>query len=105
MMKKLFGLFPAVWLAMVVFASHPAAAANAVTVVGTINGGGTSLMTPGAGAGGKRGSSFGNHAPLYFEGTAPRGGGWVEPKGGTDAGEHLWGGTRWAIGPLGTTLF
>jgi hypothetical protein len=40
------------------------------TVVATINGGGTALMTSGPGAGGKSVSSFGIHATLYSDGTA-----------------------------------
>src|SRR5256885_7849865 len=99
MMKKLFGLFPAVWLAMVVFASHPAAAANAVTVVGTINGGGTSLMTSRPGAGGKKGNSFGIYATLYSHGTPTGPVGCVGPMGDTALGDIFWVVTKRAIGP------
>src|SRR5450759_1578301 len=73
-MKRLLNLLPAISLAVAMLASHPAAAAaaNAVTVVGTINGGGTSLMYagPGFAPGTKNVSSFGIHATLYSDGTA-----------------------------------
>ena len=70
-MRKLLNLVPAITLAVAMLASHPAvAAANAVTVVATINGGGTALMccTPAAGL--KSVSSFGIHATLFSDGTA-----------------------------------
>ena len=105
MMKKLFTLIPAVSLAMVVFASHPAAAANAVTVVGTINGGGTSLMTSGPGAGGKSVSSFGIHATLYSDGTATGHVDCVDQMGDTAVGNIFGEVTRWSMGPYGLTLF
>ena len=71
MIKKLLSLVPAVSLAVAMVASHPvAAAANAATVVGTINGGGTAFMTGGVAAGMKGISSFGIHATLYSDGTA-----------------------------------
>ncbi len=69
-MKKLVNLLPAISLAVAMLASYPAvAAADAVTVVATINGGGTALMTsgPGAGVGFKNVSSFGIHATLYSD--------------------------------------
>src|SRR5256884_9766829 len=103
-MKKLFGLIPAVPLAMVVFASHPAAAANAVTVVGTINGGGTALMTSGPGAGGKSVTSFAIHATLYSDGNATGHVERVAPKGDTLAGKSFRESTRWSMGPRGPTL-
>ena len=71
-MRKLVNLLPAISLAVAMLASHPAgaAAANAPTVVMTINGGGTALMYAGPGAGDKSVSSFGIHATLYSDGTA-----------------------------------
>src|SRR5438874_12429905 len=105
MMKKLFSLIPAISLAMVVFASHPAAAANAVTVVGTINGGGTALMTSGPGAGGKSVTSFAIHATLYSDGTATGHVDCVDQMGDTLAGNIFGEVTRWSMGPYGLTLF
>jgi hypothetical protein len=55
------------------FVRAPSVSASSVsgpTVVGTINGGGTALMTTGPGAGDKSVSSFGFHATLYSDGTA-----------------------------------
>lgn len=70
-MKKLLNLLPAISLAVAMLASHPAlAAADAATVMGTINGGGTALMMSGPTAGGKSVSSFGFEATLYSDGTA-----------------------------------
>lgn len=69
-MKRLAYLIPAISLAVAMLAAHPVAASTAVTVVGTINGGGTALMTSGPGAGGKSVSSFGFHATLFSDGTA-----------------------------------
>src|SRR5256885_11779709 len=103
MMKKLFSLIPAVSLAMVVFASHPAAAANAVTVVGTINGGGTSLMTSRPGGGGKRVSSFGIYATLYSHGTPSGHRACGDQKGGTAGGDTFLEGSGWAMGPSALT--
>ena len=70
MMKKIVNLIPAISLAVAMLASHPVGASAAVTVVGTINGGGTALMTSGPGAGGKSVSAFGFHATLFSDGTA-----------------------------------
>lgn len=72
-MKKLKYLLPAISLAVAMLASHPvAAAASAVTVVGTINGGGTALMYagPGFAPGTKNVTSFAIHATLFSDGTA-----------------------------------
>jgi hypothetical protein len=70
-MKRLLNLLPAISLAVAMVASHPGvAAANAVTVVATINGGGTALMYAGPGMGDKSVSSFGIHATLYSDGSA-----------------------------------
>ena len=70
-MRKLVNLLPALALSVAMLASHPTvAAANAVTVVMTINGGGTALMYAGPGAGDKSVSSFGIHATLYSDGSA-----------------------------------
>jgi hypothetical protein len=70
-MRKLVNLLPAISLAVAMLASHPAvAAASTVTVVATINGGGTASMccTPAAGL--KSVSSFGIHATLFSDGSA-----------------------------------
>jgi hypothetical protein len=70
-MRRLLNVLPAIALAAAMLASHPAvAAASAVTVVATINGGGTALMccTPAAGL--KSVSSFGIHATLFSDGSA-----------------------------------
>src|SRR5260370_27921485 len=70
-MRRLLNFLPAIALAAAMLASHPAvAAANAVTVVATINGGGTALMYAGPGMGDKSVSSFGIHATLYSDGSA-----------------------------------
>src|SRR5207244_7084638 len=61
-------LVPLVLLAAALFVVSPAVAAKPVTVVATINGGGTSVMTDlpaGMGA-----SSFGFHATLFSDGSA-----------------------------------
>jgi hypothetical protein len=55
------------------FVRAPSVSASSVsgpTVVGTINGGGTALMTSGPTAGGKSVSSFGIHATLFSDGSA-----------------------------------
>ena len=70
-MRRVLNVLPAIALAAAMLASHPAvAAANAVTVVATINGGGTALMYAGPGMGDKSVSSFGIHATLYSDGSA-----------------------------------
>jgi hypothetical protein len=69
-MKKLVNLLPALALAVAMLASHPAAASAAVTVVGTVNGGGTANMTDVVAAGFKGVSSFGFQAKLFSDGTA-----------------------------------
>ena len=86
MMKRLVNLIPAISLAVAMLASHPVAASAAVTVVGTINGGGTALMTSGPGAGGKSVTSFGFHATLYSDGTASGHVDCVDQMGDTFAG-------------------
>ena len=66
-MKKLLTLIPTVLLAATMFTANPLAA-SASSVVETINGGGTSVMTdlpPGMGV-----TSFSVHATLYSDGTA-----------------------------------
>ena len=66
-MRKLVTLIAALSLALAMFAIQPSAA-NAATVVGTINGGGTSIMTdlpPEMGV-----TSFGFEATLYSDGSA-----------------------------------
>jgi hypothetical protein len=63
-MKRLFNLIPAISLAMAMLGSHPVAA-SAATVVGTINGGGTAIMTDGMGV-----TTFSMHATLFSDGSA-----------------------------------
>ena len=66
-MRKLVTFIAAISLAFAILAMQPGAA-NATTVVGRINGGGTSVMTdlpPGMGA-----TSFGFEATLFSDGTA-----------------------------------
>src|SRR5260370_34177511 len=70
-MRRLLNFLPAIALGAAMLASHPAvAAANAVTVVATINGGGTALMYAGPGMGDKSVSSCGIHATLSSDGSA-----------------------------------
>ena len=70
-MKKFAYLLPAISLAVAMLASHPAvASAPAVTVVGTVSGGGTANMTDVVAAGFKGVSSFGFHATLFSDGSA-----------------------------------
>jgi len=99
-MRKLVNLLPAISLVVAMLASHPAvAAANAVTVVGTINGGGTSLMYagPGFAPGTKNVSSFGIHATLYSDGTATGHVDCVDHHGDVSAGNIFGTVTRWSI--------
>jgi hypothetical protein len=105
MFKRLVNLVPAISLAVVMLGSHPVAASAAVTVVGTINGGGTALMTSGPGAGGKSVSSFGFHATLYSDGTASGHVDCVDQMGDTATGNIFGDVTRWSMGPYGLTLF
>ena len=66
--KLRFALLPLVLLAAAVFVVSPAVAANPVTVVATINGGGTAVMTDlpaGMGA-----TSFGFQVTLFSDGSA-----------------------------------
>jgi len=105
-MRKLLNLVPAISLAVAMLASHPAAAAaNAVTVVGTINGGGTALMTSGPGAGDKSVSSFGFHATLFSDGTATGHVDCVDQMGDKSTGNIFGDVTGWSLGPYGLTLF
>ena len=104
-MKKLLNLMPAISLAVAMLASHPAVAgASTVTVVATINGGGTALMTSGPGAGGKSVSSFGFHATLYSDGTATGHVDCVDQMGDTSTGNIFGEVTGWSQGPFGLTL-
>lgn len=105
-MKRLVNILPAISLAMAMLASHPAAAAaDAVTVVGTINGGGTALMTSGPGAGDKSVSSFGIHATLYSDGTASGQIDCVDQMDDTATGNIFGDVTGWSQGAFGLTLF
>lgn len=105
-MKRLVNLFPAISLAVAMLASHPAVAvANTVTVVATINGGGTALMTSGPGAGGKSLTSFGIHATLYSDGSARGHVTCVDQMGDTATGNIFGEVTRWSQGPFGLNLF
>jgi hypothetical protein len=72
------------------------------TVVATINGGGTALMTSGPGAGGKSVSSFGFHATLYSDGTAIGHVDCVDHMGDTATGNIFGDVTAWSPGGLWT---
>ena len=105
-MRKLVKLMPAISLAVAMLASHPvAAAADAVTVVATINGGGTALMTSGPGAGGKSVSSFGIHATLYSDGSASGHVDCVDQMGDRSVGNIFGDVTRWSQDAFGLNLF
>src|SRR5947207_9112713 len=70
-MKRLLNFVPAISLAAAMLGLHPAvAAANAVTVVATVHGGGTANMTDVVAAGFKGVSSFGFNATLFADGSA-----------------------------------
>jgi len=106
MISKLVNLLLAFFLAAAVLASHPvAAAANAVTVVGTINGGGTALMTSGLGAWDKSVSSFGFHATLYSDGTASGHVDCVDQMDDTSAGNIFGDVTKWWRNAYGLNLY
>jgi hypothetical protein len=99
-MKRLLNLLPAISLAVAMLASHPAAAAaSAVTVVATINGGGTSLMYagPGFAPGTKNVSSFGIHATLYSDGTATGHVDCVDQHGDVASGNIFGDVTSWSV--------
>lgn len=101
-MKRLLNLLPAISLAVAMLASHPAvAAANAVTVVATINGGGTSLMYagPGFSPSTKNVSSFGIHATLFSDGTATGHVDCVDHQGDVSAGNIFGEVTSWKLIP------
>jgi len=107
-MKRLLNLLPAISLAVAMLASHPAAAAaDAVTVVATINGGGTALMTspPGGLPGFKNVSSFGIHATLYSDGTATGHVDCVDLQGDVSKGNIFGEVTRWSQSAYGLTLW
>lgn len=105
-MKRLAHLIPAISLAVAMLAAHPVAA-SAPTVVGTINGGGTALMTapPGAQPGFKNISSFGIHATLYSDGTATGHIDCVDQVGDFAAGNIFGEVTGWSQGAYGLNLF
>ncbi|GAC1634667.1 MAG: hypothetical protein NVS4B2_21570 [Chloroflexota bacterium] len=70
-MKKIAALIVTVLLTLALFVSHPIVAHGApVSVVATINGGGTANMTDLVAAGFKGVSSFSMHATLYSDGSA-----------------------------------
>jgi hypothetical protein len=99
-MKRLLNLLPAISLAVAMLGSHPAAAAaSAVTVVATINGGGTSLMYagPGFAPGTKNVSSFGIHATLYSDGTATGHVDCVDQHGDVASGNIFGEVTSWSV--------
>src|SRR5579864_8038420 len=97
-MRKLVNLLPALALSVAMLASHPTvAAANAVTVVMTINGGGTALMYAGPGAGDKSVSSFGIHATLYSDGSATGHVDCVDQHDDTASGNIFGDVTSWSI--------
>ena len=70
MMKRLVNFIPAISLTVAMLASHPVAASAAVTAVGSVNGGGTAIMTDVAAAGFSGVSSFSMHATLFSDGSA-----------------------------------
>ena len=107
-MNKLKYLLPAISLAVAMLASHPAvAAANVVTMVATINGGGTALMTspPGGMPGFKNVSSFGIHATLYSDGSATGHVDCVDHQGDVSKGNIFGEVTRWSMSQYGLTLW
>jgi hypothetical protein len=99
-MRRFLNLLPAISLAAAMVASHPAAAAaDAVTVVATINGGGTALMYAGPGMGDKSVSSFGIHATLYSDGSATGHVDCVDQHDDTSAGNIFGDVTSWSLIP------
>ncbi len=99
-MNKLVNLLPAISLAVAMVASHPAvAAANAVTVVGTVNGGGTAVMYAGLGfaPGFKNATSFAIHATLFSDGTASGHVDCVDQMGDLGAGNIFGDVTSWSL--------
>jgi len=97
-MKRFLNVLPAISLAVAMLASHPVgAAAGAVTVVATINGGGTALMYAGPGMGDKSVSSFGIHATLYSDGSATGHVDCVDQHDDTSAGNIFGDVTSWSM--------
>jgi hypothetical protein len=100
LMKRLLNLVPALSLAAAMLATHPGVAvANAVTVVATINGGGTALMYagPGFGVGTKNVSSFAIHATLYSDHSATGHVDCVDHVGDVSAGNIFGEVTSWSL--------
>lgn len=95
-MRKLATLIAATSLALAMLAMQPVTASAAVTVVGTINGGGTALMTAGPTAGGKSVSSFGVHATLFSDGSAQGHFDCVDQMGDTGPGNVFGAITSWS---------
>jgi len=93
-MKKLAKLVPAVLLAMAMLASEPVGANAAVSVVGRIDGGGTSQMDAGAPLQG--GSSFSLGVTLMSDGSARGEFHCVDFQGDTLAGNIFGEITRWS---------
>ena len=97
-MRRFLHLVPAISLAVAMIASHPAAAAaNVLTVVATINGGGTALMYAGPGMGDKSVSSFGIHATLFSDGSATGHVDCVDQHDDTSAGNIFGEVTSWSL--------
>ncbi len=86
-------------------AMQPGAAGAAVTVVGTINGGGTALMTSGPTAGGKSVSSFGIYATLFSDGSAQGHFDCVDLMGDTGPGNVFGAITSWSESADGLTVY
>src|SRR2546426_4986306 len=92
-MPASFGLFVLAVLTAVLFA-YPATA-NVASVVATINGGGTAIMDPNRSDFGLAGTtSFGIHATLYSDRTAPGHINCVDQVGSTSPGDILGAVTR-----------
>ena len=101
-MQKLVNLIAAISLAVAMLASQPVAASAAVTVVGTINGGGTALMTSGPAAGDKSVSTFGFEATLFSDGSARGHFDCVDQVGDKGPGNIFGDITSWSWNPDGT---
>ncbi len=93
-MRKFAKLVPAVLLAMAMLASQPSGANAAVSVVATINGGGTAQMDAGAPLQGK--TAFGISVKLMSDGSAQGHFHCVDMYGGTFPGNIFGEITRWS---------
>jgi len=95
-MRTLVTFIAAISLSLAMLAMQPNTASAAVSVVGTINGGGTALMTSGPTAGGKSISSFGIHATLFSDGSAQGHFDCVDQMGDTAPGNVFGAITSWS---------